>query len=62
MATPVSPLLYVENVSKRFGGQLALNRANLTVKQNSIHALAGENGAGKSTLIKVLAGVHQAEG
>jgi ABC-type sugar transport system ATPase subunit len=61
MASPESPLLHVAEVSKRFGGQLALNHASLTVNRSSIHALAGENGAGKSTLIKILAGVHQAD-
>ncbi|MEZ5121850.1 MAG: sugar ABC transporter ATP-binding protein [Solirubrobacterales bacterium] len=46
-------------VTKRFGGQLALDAATLAVQPGSVHALAGENGAGKSTLIKILAGVHQ---
>lgn len=52
------PLLYYENVSKRFGRTLAVNNVSLQVEAGSVLALLGENGAGKSTLIKMLAGVH----
>lgn len=45
-------LLAMTNVSKSFLGVKALDRANLTVKSYSVHALMGENGAGKSTLLK----------
>src|SRR3990167_9286629 len=53
-----TPLLHYENVSKRFGRTLAVNRVDLRVEAGSVLALLGENGAGKSTLIKLLAGVH----
>lgn len=49
----------VAGVTKRFGGQTALDSVDLSVRPGSIHALAGENGAGKSTLIKILAGVYE---
>ena len=49
----------VRNVSKRFGGVLALDGVELEIGHGSIHALVGENGAGKSTLGKILAGVHR---
>ncbi|MEP7288336.1 MAG: sugar ABC transporter ATP-binding protein [Chloroflexota bacterium] len=56
MDTP--PLLVqVTNVTKRFGGTVALNEASFACRHGSIHALVGENGAGKSTLVKMLAGV-----
>ena len=53
-----TPLLHYENVSKRFGRTLAVDRVDLRVEAGSVLALLGENGAGKSTLIKLLAGVH----
>jgi ribose transport system ATP-binding protein len=52
-----SHLIEALNVSKRFGGTVALDEASFTCGRGSIHALVGENGAGKSTLIKILAGV-----
>jgi ribose transport system ATP-binding protein len=51
------PLFRVEGVSKRYGGVVALDRADLEVHPGRIHAILGENGAGKSTLIKLMVGV-----
>lgn len=51
-------LLTMKNVSKSFPGVKALDKANLTVKPHSVHALMGENGAGKSTLLKCLFGIY----
>lgn len=53
------PIFRMEGISKRYGGVLALNHADLAVRTGAIHAVLGENGAGKSTLIKVMAGVVQ---
>ncbi len=50
--------LSVSNLSKRFGGALALDRVALNVRRGEVHGLLGSNGSGKSTLIKVLAGFH----
>ena len=52
------PILRVENLSKHFGGERALDHVSLTIAPGEIHGLLGQNGSGKSTLIKVLAGVH----
>ena len=54
--TPV--ILNIENVSKRFGGLLALNKVNLSVKQGEIYGIIGPNGAGKTTLFNVINGVY----
>jgi len=63
MSVPAdTPVLDVRGVTKRFGGTLALDRVDLSVKAGEIHAFLGANGAGKSTLIRILAGVHLADG
>lgn len=53
------PLIAVRNLTKAYGGVVALADMNLTVNPGTIHAVVGENGAGKSTLMKVLAGAVQ---
>ena len=55
----MSPILELIDVSKRYGGVRALERAQFACAPGRIHALLGENGAGKSTLIKMMAGVVQ---
>ncbi len=49
-------ILEVKNVGKRFGGLQALGNVNLSVAENTVHAIIGPNGAGKSTLLNVLVG------
>lgn len=54
----MTAVLELRDVSKSFGGVVALRSANLNVEAGSIHALVGENGAGKSTLVKIVSGVY----
>ncbi|MCC1491769.1 ABC transporter ATP-binding protein [Cognatishimia sp. F0-27] len=49
-------ILDVKDVGKRFGGLQALGDVNLSVKENTCHAIIGPNGAGKSTLLNCLVG------
>jgi len=49
-------ILEVKNVGKRFGGLQALGDVNLSVAENSVHAIIGPNGAGKSTLLNCFVG------
>src|ERR1700693_3018765 len=60
--TASSPVLETKNVSKRFGGVHALKEVSLTLHPGEVRARAGDNGAGKSTLIKIISGVHHADG
>jgi branched-chain amino acid transport system ATP-binding protein len=49
-------ILEIKDVGKRFGGLQALGDVNLSVKENTCHAIIGPNGAGKSTLLNCLVG------
>ena len=49
-------ILEVKDVSKRFGGLKALSDVNLSVQENTVHAIIGPNGAGKSTFLNCLIG------
>ena len=49
-------ILEVKDVNKRFGGLKALSEVNLSVVENTVHAIIGPNGAGKSTLLNCLVG------
>lgn len=48
-------IITLENVTKRFGGLLAVNDVSVEVKENSIVGLIGPNGAGKTTLFNMIA-------
>ena len=50
------PLLRVENICKRFGGLLAIDRASIVAESGRITALIGPNGAGKTTLFSIITG------
>ena len=50
-------MLEVEDLSKSYGGTVALDSASLAFTPGAIHAILGENGSGKSTLVKLLSGV-----
>ena len=49
-------ILDIKDVGKRFGGLQALGDVNLSVQENTCHAIIGPNGAGKSTLLNCLIG------
>ncbi|MGV0818999.1 ABC transporter ATP-binding protein [Martelella sp. AMO21009] len=51
---PDQNIIETRNLCKSFGGILAVNDLNLTVKRNTIHALIGPNGAGKTTVFNLL--------
>ena len=48
--------ILVENITKFYGPQKALNAISLEIKRGQITGLLGPNGAGKSTLMKIITG------
>src|SRR5262249_32944293 len=54
--------LAVDGVTKRFGPNEVLKNVSLSLDAREIRAICGENGAGKSTLVKIITGVHAADG
>ena len=60
MAEP-APLIRAAGVTKRFGGILALNGVDFTLRPGEIVGLIGPNGSGKTTLFNVLTGFVRPE-
>ena len=48
------PTITVDQISKRFGNQLAVDQASFSVEPGEIFALLGPNGAGKTTTIRII--------
>ena len=53
----MSELLKCQQLTKDYGGVLALNYIDLTVESGKIIGLLGPNGSGKTTLIKIINGL-----
>jgi branched-chain amino acid transport system ATP-binding protein len=50
-------LLEAVNLSKVFGGLVAVDNVSIQIKRQTMHAIIGPNGAGKTTLFNLLSGV-----
>lgn len=57
-----APVLACQDLSKKFGGVLAVNRVSLEVPGAGVFGLCGFNGAGKTTLFNLLAGSLRCDG
>jgi len=62
MTAAATELLAVDNLSKRFGGFVALDNISLSVNRGERVGLIGPNGSGKSTLVNCICGMVQNEG
>ncbi len=58
----MEPVLQAKNLTKRFGGLVAVNDVSMDIYPGQVMGLVGDNGAGKSTLIKMISGVYQPDG
>ncbi len=58
----MTPLLEVRDVTKRFGGLVAVSKVSFPVGKAEIVGLIGPNGAGKTTLFNVVDGVYKSDG
>jgi branched-chain amino acid transport system ATP-binding protein len=55
-------LLDVQEMTKRFGGLIAVSKFSVSVERGQIVALIGPNGAGKTTAFNVIAGFYKPDG
>ena len=49
-------LLRARDITRRWGGLVAVNKVAIELARGAVHAVIGTNGAGKSTLINILSG------
>jgi branched-chain amino acid transport system ATP-binding protein len=55
------PILEAKQVTKRFGGLLAVHKLDFTMDQGSIYSVIGPNGAGKTTFFNCIAGWYHVD-
>jgi branched-chain amino acid transport system ATP-binding protein len=58
----MSPLLELRDVSKSFGGVLAVDNVSFSITPGELVGLIGPNGAGKTTAFNLVSGVHPLSG
>jgi len=55
-------ILKAGNMTKRFGGLVAVDTLDVEIEDNSIHSIIGPNGAGKTTFFNCITGFYRPEG
>ena len=54
-------IIELKNITKKFGGTVALDNVDFELFEGEVLGLVGDNGAGKSTLIKIISGALKAD-
>jgi branched-chain amino acid transport system ATP-binding protein len=52
----------VENLTKRFGGLIAVNQVSFQIGRDEIVGLIGPNGSGKTTMVRCIIGIFKPDG
>ena len=52
------PVIEVDNLSKRYGDQVAVDDLSFTVEKGEIFGILGPNGAGKTTTVEIIEGLR----
>lgn len=52
-------VIKVNNVSKKYGDVLALDKISITINEGEVFSIIGPNGAGKTTLIEIIMGLNK---
>lgn len=55
------PTIVVDQISKKFGSQTAVDQASFSVEPGEIFGLLGPNGAGKTTIIRIILDIFKAD-
>jgi ABC-2 type transport system ATP-binding protein len=58
----VTPIIEVENLTKRYGDVQALRGVSFTVQEGEVFGLLGPNGAGKTSTVEILEGLRSSDG
>ncbi len=60
--TQAEPLIRTDDLTIRFGGNVAVDQVNLSVEPFTLKSIIGPNGAGKTTLFNLISGQYKPTG